>query len=37
MKHEYKEGPEAQRNFEQLATALFKVPKAGGKKKAREV
>jgi hypothetical protein len=26
--HEYREGPEAQRNFERGMKALFKVPKA---------
>jgi len=26
------EGPKAMENFERMATALFKVPKAGGRK-----
>lgn len=29
---EYTEGPKALENFERMATALFKVPKAGGRK-----
>ncbi len=29
---EYIEGPKALENFERMATALFKVPKAGGRK-----
>ena len=32
MKHaEYIEGPEAQENFERMATAIFKAPKANGR------
>lgn len=31
MKPEYREGPKALKDFEQLATALFKSPKAGGR------
>jgi hypothetical protein len=29
---EYTEGPEARENFERLATAIFKAPKADGRK-----
>ena len=29
---EYREGPKALKDFERLATALFQVPKAGGRK-----
>jgi hypothetical protein len=33
MKHaEYIEGPKAMENFERMATAIFKAPKAGGRK-----
>jgi hypothetical protein len=32
MKPEYIEGPKAARNFERLATAIFKAPKADGRK-----
>ena len=32
MKPEYREGPKALKDFEQLATALFQVPKTGGRK-----
>lgn len=28
MKHEYHEGPEAAKRFENLASALFRVPKS---------
>ena len=31
MKTEYREGPKALKDFEQLATVLFKAPKAGGR------
>jgi len=30
---ECREGPKALKDFERLATALFRVPKAGGRKK----
>jgi hypothetical protein len=33
MKPEYREGPKALKDFERIATALFQVPKAGGRKK----
>jgi hypothetical protein len=29
---EYTEGPEAKENFERMATAIFKAPKAEGRK-----
>jgi len=29
---EYREGPKAQENFERMAVAIFKAPKAGGRK-----
>jgi len=29
---EYVEGPEAMKNFERMAIAIFKAPKAGGRK-----
>jgi hypothetical protein len=29
---EYREGPEALRNFEKMAAAIFEAPKAGGRK-----
>ncbi len=32
MKSEYSEGPKALKDFERLATALFQVPKTGGRK-----
>ena len=31
MKHEYHEGPEAARKFEDLATKLFRAPKPNAK------
>jgi hypothetical protein len=33
MKHEYHEGPKAGENFERLARAVFKAPKAAAPKK----
>jgi hypothetical protein len=33
---EYIEGPKAVENFERLATAIFKVPKAGGRDTAKK-
>ena len=33
---EYIEGPEAKENFERMAIAVFKVPKADGRKKSRK-
>ncbi len=32
----YTEGPKALENFERMATALFKVPKAGGRKTGKK-
>jgi hypothetical protein len=36
MKPEYREGPKALKDFEQLAAALFKAPKTGGRKVPKE-
>jgi len=36
MKPEYREGPEARENFERLATAVFKAPKADGRKNPKK-
>lgn len=36
MKPEYIEGPEALENFERMATAVFKAPKADGRKKPKK-
>jgi len=33
---EYIEGPEAMKNFECMATAVFKAPKADGRKETRK-
>jgi hypothetical protein len=33
---EYTEGPKALENFERMATALFNVPKAGGRKTGKK-
>jgi hypothetical protein len=33
MKHEYHEGPQAGENFENLARAVFKLPKVAAPKK----
>jgi hypothetical protein len=33
---EYTEGPKAVRNFERLATAIFRVPKAAGRETAKK-
>jgi hypothetical protein len=33
---EYTEGPKALENFERMATALFRVPKAGGRKTGKK-
>jgi len=33
---EYTEGPKALENFERMATALFKVPKVGGRKTGKK-
>jgi len=36
MKTECKEGPKALKDFERLASALFQVPKAGGRKETEK-
>jgi hypothetical protein len=36
MKPEYREGPKASQDFKRLATALFQVPKAGGRDTAKK-
>jgi hypothetical protein len=37
VKHEYHEGPEARKRFEQGMTALFRVPKSTAKKPTKPV
>ena len=36
MKAEYKEGPEARENFERLAKAVFRAPKAQKKRQPKK-